>query len=80
MKEFRIIEISGFTSKSATALWNGRTIDTHTSFDLDDFDFGILAEIQLQKCKQYIKKKEKEDGWIAGNVIPYIVTAVIDEL
>lgn len=78
-KTFNIIEVAGFSTKNATALWDGRTIDTHTSFDLADFDFGEKAQEELEACKDYIRSQEKEQGWIEGYVNPYISVQEIEE-
>lgn len=64
--------VSGFTNKNTATLWGGSKIETHTSFNAEDFDFGDKAEEELENCKRFIKDKEEKEGWMPGYVTCWI--------
>lgn len=69
---YKVIELSGYTNKNTASLYYMGKIETHTSFDAADYDYGDNAERALSECKALIETNEKSGEWIPGIVTAYI--------
>jgi|WetSurMetagenome_2_1015567.scaffolds.fasta_scaffold437315_3 hypothetical protein len=61
----KIIEISGYTKATKTALWTGSTIEEVTNYNIDDYSFtDEKIESELIKAQIFIDNQVKENNWI----------------
>ena len=66
--KFKNIIVNGFSSINACALWDGHSIETYTTYDPADFDFGDDTENELIACREFIQEREVNGDWIPGQV------------